>query len=115
MTRSPSAVTGMSAVTWKTEDGSALPGLFPNKASCVQIVWVLDTAAPAIAPQGDITVKATSSAEMPASGFRYDAAADQYIFKADFRDKSAGTCWKVKIDLGDGSSPLESAPFKLQC
>lgn len=47
------------------------------------------------------------------TGFRYDASADQYISNADFRDKSVGTCWKMKVTLDDGT-PLYSAIFKLQ-
>jgi large repetitive protein len=56
----------------------------------------------------------TVASNTPSVHFRYDAGADQYIFNASFQDKSAGTCWKIQIDLGDGSVPLTSAVFKLQ-
>lgn len=49
----------------------------------------------------------------PSTQFRYDATADQYIYNADFRDKAAGTCWKVRATL-DSGQVLESAIFKLQ-
>jgi hypothetical protein len=49
----------------------------------------------------------------PSTSFRYDASADQYIYNADFRDKPAGTCWKVRVTL-DSGQVLSSARFKLQ-
>lgn len=49
----------------------------------------------------------------PNASFRYDAAADQYIYNADFKDKAAGTCWKIEVNFNDGSVPLTSAVFKL--
>jgi hypothetical protein len=48
----------------------------------------------------------------PASTFRYDASADQYIYNADFRTVSVGTCWKVRVTLDDGTL-LYSAVFKI--
>jgi hypothetical protein len=50
----------------------------------------------------------------PSTVFRYDSTADQYIYNADFRDKAAGTCWKVKATLDDSTTVLYSAVFKLQ-
>src|SRR5215217_199401 len=52
-------------------------------------------------------------AENPSQSFRYDSSADQYIINADFKSQAAGTCWKAKVNLNDGTS-LESAVFKLQ-
>ncbi|MGH2995503.1 MAG: PxKF domain-containing protein, partial [Gaiellaceae bacterium] len=49
----------------------------------------------------------------PSTTFRYDATADQYVYNADFRDKAAGTCWKVRVTL-DSGQVLDSAKFKLQ-
>jgi HYR domain len=49
----------------------------------------------------------------PSSTVRYDAAADQYIYNADFRTAQVNSCWKVAVDLKDGSLPLNSAVFKL--
>jgi hypothetical protein len=51
--------------------------------------------------------------ENPSNGFRYDSAADQYIYNANFKAKEVGTCWKVKVTL-DSGQVLESAIFKLQ-
>ena len=51
--------------------------------------------------------------ENPSNGFRYDASADQYIYNANFKDKTVGTCWKVVVTLDSGQK-LESAVFKLQ-
>ena len=50
----------------------------------------------------------------PSTVFRYDSTADQYIYNADFRDKAAGTCWKVRATLDDSTTVLTSAVFKLQ-
>jgi hypothetical protein len=52
-------------------------------------------------------------ADNPSQAFRYDSSADQYIINADFKSQLAGTCWKAKVNLNDGTS-LESAVFKLQ-
>jgi len=49
----------------------------------------------------------------PSAVFRYDSTADQYIYNADFRDKTAGTCWKVQVTLDEGTV-MDSAVFKLQ-
>jgi hypothetical protein len=50
----------------------------------------------------------------PSTVFRYDSSADQYIYNADFKSAAAGTCWKVTVNLGDSSTPLTSAVFKMQ-
>jgi len=49
----------------------------------------------------------------PATFFRYDPGADQYIYNADFRDKAVGTCWRVKVSLDDGFTAMYSAYFKI--
>jgi hypothetical protein len=85
--------------------------------------------APCDAVVDSATLESVSSVT-PSSIFRYDAAADQYIYNADFRNKAAGTCWKVRVILDDGvldlSTPenltdylvaptsFDSAWFKLQ-
>lgn len=51
--------------------------------------------------------------ENPSNGFRYDAAADQYIYNANFKSMAVGTCWKVVVTLDSGQK-LSSAVFKLQ-
>jgi hypothetical protein len=51
--------------------------------------------------------------ENPSNSFRYDAAADQYIYNANFKSMAVGTCWKVVVTLDSGQK-LNSAVFKLQ-
>jgi hypothetical protein len=51
--------------------------------------------------------------ENPSNSFRYDAAADQYIYNANFKSMLVGTCWKVVVTLDSGQK-LTSAVFKLQ-
>jgi hypothetical protein len=50
----------------------------------------------------------------PSTDFRYDSTSDQYVYNADFRDKTAGSCWRIKVILDDGVTVLYSAYFKLQ-
>jgi hypothetical protein len=50
----------------------------------------------------------------PSTVFRYDSTADQYIYNADFSNKAAGTCWRVKATLDDNTTVLTSAVFRLQ-
>ena len=49
----------------------------------------------------------------PASYFRYDSGADQYIYNADFRDKTVGSCWRIRVSLDDGFTSMYSAYFKI--
>ncbi|MGI8708072.1 MAG: HYR domain-containing protein [Actinomycetota bacterium] len=51
-------------------------------------------------------------AVQPGGSIRYDSAADQYIYNADFRSKAVGTCWRVFVNFNDGTK-LGSAIFKL--
>jgi hypothetical protein len=44
---------------------------------------------------------------------RYDATADQYVYNADFRTVTAGTCWKLRATLDDGATTFDSAVFKI--
>ncbi|MDP9326787.1 MAG: HYR domain-containing protein [Actinomycetota bacterium] len=48
----------------------------------------------------------------PTTTVRYDATADQYIYNADFKSAGLNTCWKIAVDLKDGSPLLYSAVFK---
>jgi hypothetical protein len=52
-------------------------------------------------------------AENPSNAFRYDVAADQYIYNASFKGAAAGTCWRVVVALDTGQT-LTSATFRLQ-
>ncbi len=49
----------------------------------------------------------------PATYFRYDPGADQYIYNADFRDKTVGSCWRIRVSLDDGFTSMYSAFFKI--
>lgn len=60
----------------------------------------------------EITIEEVGSIT-PATDFRYDAGADQYIYNADFRDKAAGSCWRIKVSLDDGFTAMYSAYFKI--
>jgi hypothetical protein len=37
---------------------------------------------------------------------------DHWFFEADFRDQRAGTCWRLRVVLDDGSY-LDSGPFRI--
>jgi hypothetical protein len=37
---------------------------------------------------------------------------DHYFFEADFRDQRAGTCWRLRVVLDDGSY-MDSGPFRI--
>ena len=60
----------------------------------------------------DLTVVEKITSVTPSSSFRYDPSADQYICNADFRSVDAGTCWRIKVTLDDGTL-LYSAYFKV--
>jgi hypothetical protein len=60
----------------------------------------------------EITVEEVGSVT-PATYFRYDPGADQYIYNADFRDKSVGSCWRIKVSLDDGFTVMYSSHFKI--
>jgi subtilisin family serine protease len=49
----------------------------------------------------------------PSTIFRYDPTADQYVYNADFRTVTPGSCWRVKVALDDASTVLYSAFFKV--
>jgi hypothetical protein len=49
----------------------------------------------------------------PSTSFRYDSAADQYIYNADFRDVAANTCWRIWVTL-DSGQVLTSALFRVK-
>jgi hypothetical protein len=49
----------------------------------------------------------------PSNAFRYDASADQYIYNADFRDRSSGSCWLIRVTL-DSGQVLDSAVFRVR-
>ena len=52
---------------------------------------------------------------------RYDAAADQYIYNADFRSAPNPSCWRIRVVFDDGgagnvppATTMDSAVFKVQ-
>lgn len=76
--------------------------------------WTLKRIAVNCATLGDVgTIPESVESVTPSTVFRYDSEGDQYIYNADFRDKAAGTCWRVQVTLDDGTV-MTSAIFKLQ-
>lgn len=76
--------------------------------SIKRVAGTCPVGAGAFSETGEQAALSTSSA-----GLRYDAAADQYVYNADFRSEAVGSCWKVRVALDDGTS-FDSAVFKLQ-
>jgi hypothetical protein len=59
----------------------------------------------------DASLEAVGS-NTPTTVFRYDAAADQYIFNADMKNLGVGTCWHFTVKL-DSGQVFSSAVFQL--
>ena len=52
------------------------------------------------------------SSNTPATTFRYDSSADQYIYNADMKSTTVGSCYMFRVTL-DSSQMLDSAIFKM--
>lgn len=59
-------------------------------------------------PDATLEVGSTSSA-----GLRYDGNADQYVYNADFRNTSIGTCLRVRGVFDNGETTKWSGAFKI--
>lgn len=62
---------------------------------------------------GEAGVEESVGSVTPNTVFRYDAAADQYVSNADFRNATFGSCWRIRVTL-DSGQVLESALFRVK-
>jgi len=74
--------------------------------------WIIKRISVACDVAAEDGVAESVASNTPSTTFRYDASADQYIYNADFRSVSTGTCWRLRATLDDGSI-VNSAVFKI--
>ena len=69
-------------------------------------------AAPCGGFDADDAIVESVSSNTPATTFRYDSSADQYIYNADMKTTTVGSCYMFRVTL-DSGQVLDSAIFKM--
>ena len=69
-------------------------------------------AAPCGSFDADDAIVESVSSNTPATAFRYDSSADQYIYNADMKTTTVGSCYMFRVTL-DSGQVLDSAIFKM--